>query len=320
MAINVTSTGGLSPELKTYYDMNLLSRLLPALVYLFFGQVRPMPAHEGQTINYRRFNALAAATTALTEGVTPGTTALSVTAVTVTPAQYGDVIQISDMVDFTSPDPVLTETGKLLGESAALTIDTLARDVLVAGTSLQYAAGRTSRVTVASTDLLTVAEIRKAVRTLQTNKVPKVTEILDPSTGIGTKPVNAAYVGIIGPSALYDLKGVTGWVSIEEYGTRMELLPNEVGKLDDVRFVLTNNPKVYTGLGASGIDVHATMILGGNCFGIISPFGIENIIKGFGEGGDDPLNQRMTSGWKTLFATIILQQLAVLRIEHAVTA
>lgn len=320
MAINVTTTSGISPELRTYYDMNLLTRLLPALVYLFFGQVRPMPAHEGQTVNYRRFNSLAAATTPLTEGVTPGTTALSITAVTVTPAQYGDVIQISDMVDFTSPDPVLTETGKLLGESAALTIDTLARDTLAAGTTLQYAAGRVSRVTVAAGDNINVTEIRKAVRTLQNNKVPKVTEILNPSTGIGTSPVNASYIGIIGPYALMDLKSDTRWLSVEQYGTATPLLPNEVGKLDDVRFVLTNNPKIFSGLGAAGIDVHGTLIMGSNSFGVISPFGIENVIKGFGEGGDDPLNQRMTSGWKTLFAVVILQQLAILRLEHAVTA
>ena len=47
-------------------------------------------------------------------------------------------------------------------------------------------------------------------------------------------------------------------------------------------------------------DVHATFIMGADSFGIVSPMGIENIIKGFGA-GDDPLNQRATSGWKAYF-------------------
>ena len=62
----------MAPELKTFYDRNLLERLLPLLVFMNFGQVRPMPAREGQTVNFRRFNSLSVATTPLTEGVTPG--------------------------------------------------------------------------------------------------------------------------------------------------------------------------------------------------------------------------------------------------------
>jgi hypothetical protein len=52
---------------------------------------------------------------------------------------------------------------------------------------------------------------------------------------------------------------------------------------------------------------------------MISPMGVENIIKGFGA-GDDPLNQRASSGWKGFFTSVILQQLAILSIEHAVSA
>ena len=55
----------MAPELKTFYDRNLLERLLPLLVFMNFGQVRPMPAREGQTVNFRRFNSLPVATTPL---------------------------------------------------------------------------------------------------------------------------------------------------------------------------------------------------------------------------------------------------------------
>src|SRR5262245_10623679 len=111
----------MSPELRTYYDRNLLSRLLPALVYTFMGQVRPMPAHEGQSVQYRRFNSLPVATTPLTEGVTPGNEQPTISTVSATPAQYGDWVQVTDILDFTAPDPVLTEFGQLLGEQAGLT-------------------------------------------------------------------------------------------------------------------------------------------------------------------------------------------------------
>lgn len=318
MATMTTGTASLSPELRTYYDRNLLSRLLPRLVWALFGQPKPMPANEGQTVNFRRFSSLSAATTPLTEGVTPAGSELTVTQITVTPAQYGDFIKISDILDFTAPDPILTEGGQVLAEQAADTIDQLVRDVVVAGTTVQYAGGVGGRGSIASTNKLTATEIQKAVRTMHNNKVRPITQILNPSTGVGTKPVAGGYVGIVGPYALYDLKQDSKFIPVHEYGSRDGLLPNEVGALDEVRFIMSNNPTIYAGAGTGPIDVHATIILGADAFGVVAPKGVENIVKPFGA-GDDPLNQRATSGWKMFMKAVILQQLAILRIEHAVS-
>jgi N4-gp56 family major capsid protein len=293
-----TATGTLSQELRTIYDRNLLSRLLPRLTWALFGQPKPTP---------------------LIEGVTPAGSELSVSAITVTPAQYGDFIKISDILDFTAPDPILLEGGQLLAEQAADTMDQLVRNIVVAGTTVQYAgASSASRVTVGSADKLNATEIQKAVKTMQINKVRPVTNILNASTGVGTKPVNAGYVGIISAYGLYDLKQDSKFMTVEQYGSRDGLLPGEVGALDEVRFVRADNITVYTAGGEGGIDVHATIILGADAFGIVQPKGVENIVKPFGA-GDDPLNQRATSGWKMYMASVILQQLAILRIEHAVS-
>jgi N4-gp56 family major capsid protein len=301
--------------------MNLLARLLPRLVYMNFGQVRPMPAREGQTVNFRRFNSLPVATTPLVEGITPGNNTPTISQLTVTPRQWGDWIEVTDILDFTAPDPVLTEFTRLLGEQAAQTMDIVTRDTVAAGTNVQYAGGVGGRASVASSNKISEVEIRKAVRTMQANKVAKLTSILNASTGVGTKPVAAGYVAIIGPSTLYDLKAETKFIRVEEYGSSAGgTLPFEVGAIDDVRFVLTNHPTVYTGAGSGAIDVHATLILGADAFGMISPMGIQNIVKDFGVNGNDPLNQRATTGWKAYYDAVILQQLAILRIEHAVSA
>ena len=85
----VQTYGGLTAEQKTFYDRTLLDRLLPNLVYMKYGQKKPFKGHEGDTINFRRFNSLAVATTPLTEGVVPSGNSLSITAVTATVQQYG---------------------------------------------------------------------------------------------------------------------------------------------------------------------------------------------------------------------------------------
>lgn len=315
-----TATGGLSPELRTYYAKNLLSRLLPQLVYaLFATEVEPMPTQEGQTVQFRRFNSLATATTPLTEGVTPTGSTLSMSTVNATPLQYGDFVAISDVLDMTAPDPILIRAGEVQGEQAGETFDETVREVICAGTNVQYANGRVSRVTVAATDVLTYAECKKAVRTMQTNKVKKLNAMVNPSTGIGTTPINASYVGICSPSTHYDLKSDAKWKGVESYASQTALLPGEVGAMDDIRFVMTQKAKVFSGAGATGADVHATLVIGQLSYGIVAPEGVQSIIKGFGE-GDDPLNQRSTSGWKGFWTAVILNQVALLRIEHGVSA
>lgn len=320
MATQTTLLSPLSPELRTFYDRNLLTRLLPRLVWALWGQPKAMPAREGQNVNFRRFASLTAATTPLTEGITPAGNALTVAEFTATPKQHGDFIEVSDYLDFTAPDPVFLEATDLLGEQAGDTVDQLTRDVLVAGTTVQYANSKVSRVTVAAGDILNDTEIFKVVRTMQTNKVKPINQILNASTGVGTKPIAGGYIAIISPAVLYKLKTAanTKFIPVHEYGSREALLPHEVGALDEVRFVLTNNPKVFTGEGAAGIDVHCTIVMGQDFYGVIMPQGIQTIVKPFGSSGtSDPLDQRQTVGWKMMYVAVILQQLAGVRIEHA---
>ena len=43
MATTTQTYGNLTAEQKTFYDRTLLSRLLPNLTFLKYGQKRPMP-------------------------------------------------------------------------------------------------------------------------------------------------------------------------------------------------------------------------------------------------------------------------------------
>lgn len=307
MATQTTALGGLSAELQTFYDKTLLKRMLPELVHGQFAQKRPIPKNGGKTINFRKFSPLAAATTPLTEGVTPAGNSLNVTAITASVSQYGDFIEISDVLDMTAIDPILTETGMLLGEQAGLTLDNLIRDLLVTGTSVQYANGRASRVTVAAGDNLTVTEIRKAVRTLKRNKARKI---------------DGNYVAIVEPGTTYDLQGDSDWKDAQKYAGSKKIFNGEIGELYGIRFVETTEAKKFAGAGASGIDVYATLVLAADAYGIVDVAGsgaVKNIVKPFGA-GQDPLNQRATSGWKAMFTAKILEDMAILRIEHAVSA
>lgn len=315
-----TTTTEVSAGVNNFYDRVMLKAARPLLVYMKWGQVRDIPSNNSTTIKFRRYGLLTANTVALSEGVTPSGTALSVTDVTGSVSQYGDFITMTDVLQFSTLDPLLTETADLLGQQAGNSLDQVTRDVLVAGTTAQYASSATTTNTVSASMTLTRAEVREAVRTLQGNDAKKVTRMINPSTGFNTSPVNAAFIGIISHNTLFDLKDEPGWIPVEEYASQSNVMEGEVGAMDDVRFVMTTNGSTTTG---SLTTVHRTLIMGQDYYGIsrISGQAMKNIIKPLGSGGTaDPLDQRSTSGWKATFLAKRLNENFCVRIEHGVTA
>lgn len=312
-------------EVNVFYDKTLLMRAVPAFIYGRWAQARNIPRKAGtSTIKFRRYGNLTAATTPLSEGITPVGSQLSVTDITATVAQYGDFITITDVLDYESEDPILMETAEILGDQMADTIDQLTRDVICAGTSVYYAgSGHTLRSQVAVGELITDTLVKKSVRLLKNNKARKIARMINAETGINTTPINAAYIGLVHPNTTYDLKAVTGWVPVEKYASTKKAMDDEVGAVDEVRFVESPNGKVFTGQGAGGIDVYATIIFGAEAYGTTAVNGeaVKNIIKPLGSAGTaDPLEQRATSGWKITFVAKILNNDFLVRIEHAVSA
>ena len=320
-----TTRAQIPAEVNVFYDKTLLMRAVPLFIHARWAQVRDIPRKAGTaTIKFRRYGNLSAATTALSEGVTPTGSSLSVTDITATVAQYGDFVTITDVLDYESEDPILMETAEILGDQMGDTIDQITRDILAAGTSAFFAGtGSTQTSHVNTGDVITDVLIKKAVRLLKNNKAKKISRMINADTGINTTPINACFIGLVHPNTTYDLKGVTGWVPVEKYASTKTIMDGEVGAVDEVRFVESPNAKVLTGQGESSNDVYATIIFGAEAYGTtrVSGEAVKNIVKPLGSAGtDDPLDQRATSGWKITFVAKILNNDFITRIEHAVSA
>lgn len=335
MAVTTTGTSGnlgeISVNLQGYYDRNLLERAVPATLFGRFGQTRPVPKNSGTRINFRRYASLAVATTALTEGTTPTGSQLTVNDIYATLAQYGDFATLSDWLMDTGLDPVLVEAGEVLGEQAGLTVDTLDRNVLVAGTSVRYASGVAGRTSVAAA--ITTADLNVAIRALERANAKKIREMVDGTTKVGTKPLRPAYIAITHVDMRKDLEGLTGWIPVEEYASKGDILDEEIGSWHGIRFLTTTNSYVWadTGSGTVGslitsgtkVDVYATLVLAKDAYGVIplNRQSIKNVIKQLGSSGTaDPLDQRATTGWKVAHVAKILNDDFMYRLETGCTA
>ncbi len=312
MNTNVTTasdTGNdLSPEMKTYYSDYIIDLADGELVHDQAAQKKNIPQNGGKTIEFRQFDKLPELTTPLTEGVTPDGQSMNVKAVTATVGQYGGYVTISDMLKLAAIDDNLVAATKMIGSQAGRSLDGLTREVLAAGTNVRFAGGKSTRATIAASDVLTVEDVKKAVRDLEAQDAPKI---------------DGYYFGIIHPNVKYDLMKDPLWKNPHEYTDTKNIYQNEIGELYGVRFVQTSRAKIFKGGGASGIDVYATLIMGDDAYGTteIEGGGLEIIIKQLGSAGTgDPLNQRATCGWKATKVAKILVPQYICRIESAATA
>ena len=304
--LQTTLLPGLSAEMKTFYDMTLIDEAQASLVHDQFGQKRPIPKNGGKTIEFRKFAALAKATTPLVEGVTPDGKGLTVSTITATVNQYGDFITQSDVLELTSLDNTILEATKLLGRQAGLTLDTIVRNVLQSGTNVTYcpkvASGGaetavTSREALDNTCQLTVKVLQQVVAKLRAQNAPT----------IGGK-----YVAIIHPYVAYDLMRDPEWIDAHKYAKPDNLYEGEIGEVAGIRFVQTSEAKIYSG------GVFGTLVFGEGAYGVteITGGGLQTIVKQKGSAGTaDPLDQRSSVGWKAIKTAELLIPQYLVRVE-----
>jgi N4-gp56 family major capsid protein len=296
-----------------YYDKVLLT-VLRQTEFGFdrFSQKKSIPQGNGRNVNFRKLGKLAPALTPLTEGVTPDGNTASKTNITATVDQYGDYMTFSDRVDFEEIDPVIEGYTVEQGYQAKETMDIIVREILAAGTNVFYANSRVSRATLAAGDKFTLRDARKIVRAFKKNFI---------------KPVAGNdYACFISPDTKFDLMDDPDFQKGMQYGQNVQpMMDNEISRIFGVRYYEVVNNKVFTGAGAGAVDVHAAIFLGRNAYGTTEISGqgnVKTIVKGLGSAGTaDALNQRQTIGWKlNAFGAVRLEELAICRYEHTVTA
>jgi N4-gp56 family major capsid protein len=321
----MANTTNIPHAIASYYDRLLLEREKPHLVHALFGQVRNIPVGMSNTIKFRKYGALSVNTTALTEGLTPAGSNASVTDITAVAQWYGDYIVYTDVVTIESPDPVLSELTSVLGDQAGQSVDTIIRDVLVAGTNVWYSDATSPQVNaatsdVSATDVITVTDVRNAVNDLDNSNAKYITDFVSPDAGYLTTPVAPSYVGIVHPNVVSTIEGFTGFQSVEQYANKASIFPHEIGKVGRVRFIQSTQSKIKEGEGNGSIDVYCTLIFAKDAYGVTSINGnsMKMIVKPLGSSGSsDPLDQRGSIGWKANVVAKILNQDWMIRIEHA---
>ena len=297
----------LLPEMKDFYDTELLENARVEQFYAQFAKRQPLPRNHKGTVEWRKWNTFAPATQ-LVEGVIPTGQRFGVTALTGSIAQYGTYTSITDKLELRAYDDVILGATEEMGASAAETQEKLIRDALLVNTNVlycdnilngTYVSTPTGPATMLDNNTgrstLTPEMVNKAVTIMKKNRVPRI---------------NGKYVAVIHPSVAHDLRESDGWIEAHKYAATEEIFNGEIGELHGVRFIEDVFAPVLKGTYKNAQDgaTYATYFFGKDSFGIIDPEGgaLEMIIHDKDEIGG-PLNQFSTIGYKfeTNGATIL---------------
>lgn len=313
----------------------ILAHSIPVEVLGITGMQKAMPKNNGKTVSMRRYRPYGALATnentknrpivdatahILTEGTAPTADTLVPDDVEISLTQYGCLYQLSDQTVDMYEDDVPSEMKKQCGERVGLLREMVRYGIVKAGTNVFYSGG-TTRGTV--DEKLTLKVLRKASRTLQANHAKKITGILAPSVNIGTLPVESAYLVFVHTDAEADVRDLAGFVHVSEYGQRKVVNENEIGSVENFRFITSPELAPYTdsgaltgvtGLFSSGtkVDVYPFIICGEDAWGQLALRGDNALDPTWIPPGEksksDPLGQRGFVGAKFYFACKILNE------------
>jgi len=328
---NTTTYGDINQRTAGWAANEMLKHAEPELVLAKFGQTKPMPKNKAEKVKFRRPVPFGAATTPLVEGVTPNAQKMAYEDVEVTLNQYGVPIEISDKVADLAEDPVLKDASMLAGEQAALTVEMITYGAIKAGTNVFYANG-TARNQVNTA--ISLDKQRAVTRGLRAQKAAFITNVLSGSTNYSTKPVEQAYVAVAHTNLESDIRNLAGFISTAEYGSRQILCAQEIGSVENVRYVLSSELDAWPDAGGafngmlttSGAqaDVYPVIFIGRDAYGLVPLKGMNAITPMVINPGQpsksDPLGQRGYVSWKTYFAAVILNQNWMARLEVAATS
>jgi N4-gp56 family major capsid protein len=346
--------GDISPRTAAFVVRDLLERGMPWLIFEKFGQSKPLPANSTKSLAFRRyyldgtFTTGAAATgimsgefnpyeyfkgdnfdpanKMLTEGITPDATSLESQDIDVSLTQYGDRVVISDVILDTHEDPILKEAVDILGEQAAILIEKTRYNVLKAGTTVFMTNNDTVRTNIDT--VYSLLDQRKVTRFLKRQLGKQITSMVKSTPAYGTEPIAPSFIAICHPDLEPDLRAITGFVPVEKYGS-VSPWENEIGKIEDVRYLATTLAEPWLGAGANGTailetanlaDVYPIIFLARDAYGIVAFKGQNSMIPMVVNphaSDSDPLAQRGHVGWKGYSATVILNDFWLVRVETA---
>jgi N4-gp56 family major capsid protein len=267
------SNNTLGQAIQTIWSKEILFQAMPILRFEQFAVKKTeLGVQPGLTINFMRYNNLPNASQ-LVEGVRMQTVALTASQFSITVAEQGFAVSVTELLLNASFDDVMASASRLLGRNMAQYLDYQARNTLQLASSTIFGYSQVSpatRTTQSPYDIGTAATqtsglngtyyftppvVKDAVQTLASKNVPRLGE---------------TYVAFISPAQSRRLRDTPEFIEVTKYAAPGNFALGEIGRLYDCVFIETTqvSQSVVINNGTpSNIPYYNAIFIGDNAFG-----------------------------------------------------
>lgn len=290
-----TTSSSYAGLVKTVYDQFVEFALRSEPLFRQVADKRPVEqAMPGNVITLSRLPDLSAATSVLVEGTDVTAVAPSdSTTKTITLAEYGNAINVTEFLTHTSFTQVDPAVANLLAYNMRDSIDQVVRAVLIAGTNVvtSNAGARDASAqavnTLVATDIFSTTLARYCVTRLRAASAQPVKEGL--------------YAAYVHPDVSFDLRaesGAGGWQLPHQYQAGANIWAGEIGTYEGAFYIET--PRAYQAADGSGSAVISRSLFLGKQFlaeavarefGIVIGPVIDSLMR------ERPVGWKGTAGW-----------------------
>jgi N4-gp56 family major capsid protein len=261
----------LGQAIQTIWSKEILFQAMPILRFEQFAVKKTeLGVQPGLTINFMRYNNLPNASQ-LVEGVRMQTVALTASQFSITVAEQGFAVSVTELLLNASFDDVMASASRLLGRNMAQYLDLSARNTLLLASSVIFGYTQAGTLTPRSTqspyDIGTPATstngltgsyyftpplVKDAVLTLASKNVPRLGE---------------TYVAFVSPAQSRRLRDTPEFIEVTKYAAPGNFALGEIGRLYDCVFIETTQVNQALNSAATAANYYQAIFIGDNAFG-----------------------------------------------------
>lgn len=260
MALDVSNlTSTIQAPVNFVYMRGLLSAARKKLPF-FNGTLPGTLEKQGgsMSVKWRRIENLSAVTTALSEltengplafGAGRNTVKPTITDITKAIAKFGNAILTTEEVDLFNINSNTMALMEVLGANAGESLNGVMRLEFDNATQVRYASDAANKSAVVGE--MKANDIKWAVNKLNRNSAMKQFSMGTGDRNINTSTVRESFFGICHPDVEEDIRALSGFIGVEQYGGYTETLVGEFGAVNGVRWVSTEIAPIETGAGTT---------------------------------------------------------------------
>jgi len=250
---NMTDTTAVADNLILLWKKEFFISAQDELTKGLHSLVTQISNIAGKTESFTEYDKLTVQTSALTEDAAPTPIEMGDTAHTITPLEFGAVVQRTKLAS-------LQTGGQVDNAAVALAVTNMRESmekVLIlraeAGSN-EITVGANEGATVAG-DILTKTHVNRVFNKFKRTGIPRI---------------NGSYWCIAHDDVIHDLKQGTStgdWVNVNQYENSMEVRSGEIGMYGGFRFISSPLVTINADAGNGTVDTYHTTFLGFNAFG-----------------------------------------------------